>query len=520
MDPTPIPTFARKRRPRVPALLVLLLLGAAPATADPAQDASLPATSLPAAELHQKLASYLDAAAAEGFTGAVVVARGGEVLLEAGYGRIDPDEDRPVTPDTVFPVGSITKQFTAAAVLKLEEMGKLSVSDPITQWFDGVPEDKRGITVHHLLTHQAGFPGAIGDDFERVGRDEYVRRALATPLDFTPGTAYQYSNVGYSLAAAIVEKASGEPYERFLHDHLFAPAGMKDTGYHLPHWDPARLAHGVTDDGGDWGTLVGHAFTDGGPGWHLVGNGGIHSTVGDMLRWHRALTGDGILSAASKAKMYAKHVEEGGGTWYGYGWSIEPTPWGEAITHNGGNPYYFSDFLRFPAADVVVYYSTTSRDRRMHRLARPLAKIVFTGEVPELEAPRAALVAPGEAGPAAPEGTAAARWGLPGTPVGLRAGEFLAAIVSSDPAQRRAFVEAAFAPEVIERRGVDGLMEVLGRMAEDVGEFEVRGLRPGGDARLGVALERAGRPEPMEITVEVEPDAPYRIVGIGVEIGG
>lgn len=503
-----------------PRHLLAAVLLAGSALAAPAAVRAVEEAPPPADEVRARLAAFLDAAAAEGFTGVAGVARGGEVLLHEGYGRIDPDEERPVTPATVFTVGSITKQFTAAAVLKLEEMGKLSVTDPITKWFDAVPEDKRGITLHHLLTHQAGFPGAIGSDFERVGRDEYVRRALATPLESEPGSAYAYSNVGYSLAAAVVEKASGEPYEDFLHRHLFAPAGMKETGYHRPGWDPARLAHGVEDDGSDWGTVAEQAFPDGGPGWHLLGNGGIHSTVGDMLRWHRALLGDSVLSAESRAKMYARHAEEGGGTWYGYGWSIEPTPWGEAVTHNGGNPYYFADFLRFPEEDVVVFYATTSREGRMHRLARPLARIVFTGEAPELEPPRAALVPIGAVGPAAPEGSPAALRGFPGTPAGLRLGELLAALAATEPGARRAFVERAFAPAVIERRGVEGLVEILGRLAEDVGEYEVKGVRPGGETRLGVALDREGRPEPMEIEVEVEPEAPHRIVGIGIEVGG
>lgn len=510
MSPTRLTVHA------VPLLAAVVLAAAVPAAAEPAPHADVQDP----AEVRAALAAFLEEAAGDGFTGAVVVARGGEVLHEAGYGRIDPDEERPVTPETVFTVGSITKQFTAAAVLKLEEMGKLSVSDPIAKYLEGVPEDKRGITIHHLLTHQAGFPGAIGDDLERVGRDEYVRRALATPLQSEPGAAYDYSNVGYSLAAAILETVSGRPYEDFLHEHLFAPAGMMDTGYHRPGWDPARLAHGVKDDGSDWGTIVEHTFTDGGPGWHLLGNGGIHSTVGDMLRWHRALLGDAILSPASKAKMYTKHVDEGGGTWYGYGWSIEPTPWGEAITHNGGNRYYFADLLRFPEDDVVVYYTTTSRERRMHDLARPLARIVFTGEAPELAPPPAPVVPAGEAGPPAPEGSPAARWGLPGTPAGLRAGELLAALATPEAAARRAFVESTFAPEVVERRGVDGLVESLGQLAEEVGVFRVKSLRPGGEARLGVVLEREGRPAALELSVEVEPTPPHRISGLGVEIGG
>lgn len=462
------------------------------------------------------LAAFMERAAAEGFTGAVVVARDGRVLLEAGYGLADPDDDVPVTKDTVFTTGSITKQFTAAAVLDLEEEGKLSVSDPITKYFEGVPPDKRGITLHHLLTHQAGFPGAIGDDVERVGRDEYVRRALATELRFPPGEGYDYSNVGYSLAAAVVEIVSGRPYEAHLRERLFEPAGMAETGYVLPAWKPSRLAHGVTDDGGDWGTVVERALSGGGPGWHLLGNGGIHSTVGDMLRWHRALQGDGILGPAAKAKMYARHADEGGGTWYGYGWSVEPTPWGEMVTHNGGNPYYFADFLRFLEDDVVVYYTTTSRDRRMHRLGRPLAEIVFTGEVPELEPRPGPLTA---AGPAAPAGSPAAKWGLPGSYRGQRAAELLEAIVTEDAAHRRAFVESALAPEMVERRSVEGLVEILGSLQEEAGEFGVRGVRPAGENRVEVVLDRKGRPAPMSLILELEPEEPHRILSIEVRVG-
>ncbi len=513
---------SRSARARVAVLAaVALATSIAGLAARPARAGVAPP---PAEQIRAKLAAYMDEAAAQGFTGAVVVARGGEVFLEKGYGKIAPGSDAPVTPETVFTVGSITKQFTAAAVLVLEQMGKLSVDDPITKYFDGVPADKRGITIDLLLSHRAGFPDAIGDDFERIGRDAFVRRAMATPLLFRPGTGYRYSNVGYSLAAAIVEKVSGEPYERFLHERLFAPAGMKDTGYLMPHWDPSRLAHGVDDDGGDWGTLVGRAFRGGGPGWNLVGNGGLHSTVGDMLRWHRALMGDAILTAASKAKLYAKHAKEPGGTWYGYGWSIEDTPWGEMVTHNGGNPYFFADFLRFLHDNVVVYYATSSRDHRMWRLARPLAQIVFTGEAPELEPPPPPLVAPGE-GPAPPAGSPAARWRLPGTPAGLRAGELLSAVTTTDLAARRSFAESGFAPAMLERRGVDGLVGLLARMRGDLvpedaqGDgFEVRGTRSGGPGEVTVVLERRKRP-PMEITVKIEPAGPHRITALGVEIG-
>lgn len=405
----------------------LLALAAAAAFADGAPADEIVTT---------RLRNFLDQAAAEGFTGSVLVARGNRVLLAEGYGTTIPGGAVRVTADSVFTTGSITKQFTAAAILKLESAGRLSVDDSISKYFPDVPADKRTITIHRLLTHTAGFPGAIGDDLERVGRNEYVRRALSTKLLFEPGSRYEYSNVGYSLLAGIVELVSGKSYETFLRETLFVPAGMPKTGYHLADWDPARIVHGRTESGGDAGTSVERALSDGGPGWHLLGNGGIHSTVGDMYRWHTALQGDSVLTQAAKIKMYTKHIDEGGGTWYGYGWSIEPTPWGEMITHNGGNPFFFSDFLRFPDSDVVIYYSTASRERRMRDLARPLARIVFTGETAPLSPSSETPIRIAIDGPLAAEGTPAKKWGFPASYRGTRAADLLEAITSDDPAFR------------------------------------------------------------------------------------
>ena len=478
------------------------------------------------------LERFLAGAAAAGFRGVVLVARGETILLARGYGTTIPGGDRPITAETVFTTGSITKQFTATAILKLEMQGKLSVQDPIGRWFRAVPAEKSAITLHQLLTHTAGFPPAIGDDLERVGRDAYLQRALAQPLLFTPGSGYEYSNVGYSLLAAIVELVSGQGYERYLHDTFFVPAGMRDTGYILPAWDLARLAHGTGDDGGDWGTSMEHAILPDGPGWNLLGNGGIHSTVFDMLRWHRALASDAILPEAARAKMIAKHADEGGGTWYGYGWSIEPTDWGRLITHNGGNPYYFADFLRFLDSDVVIYYTTASRERRMRRLARPLARIVFTGEVPPLPQGPPAAASPatgatppatGEQPPAAGEqppaaaGSLAAKWGLPGGPQAERAAELLEVLTTSDAARRREFVRTGFVPDVLESQGEEALEQSLLALREELPEFRVQQVVPTA-AGLTLVLETPGAPTELEISVEPQP--PHRIVSIGVLKGG
>jgi CubicO group peptidase (beta-lactamase class C family) len=229
----------------------------------------------------------------------------------------------------VFTTGSITKQFTATSILVLEARGKLSLQDPITIDFEAIPEDKGGVTLHHLLTHTAGFPGAIGDDRERIGREAFVRCALATERLFPPCSRYEYSNVGYSLLAAVVERGSGESYEAFLHRNLFEPAGMHDTGYILPGWDPQRLAHGWTDDGGDWGTLVDRLIGEAGPGWNLSGNGGICSTVQDMFRWHRAPPGDAILPGSSRGGRAAELLEA---------ITTEDAPWRRAFIERGFAP--------------------------------------------------------------------------------------------------------------------------------------------------------------------------------------
>ena len=148
----------------------------------------------------------------------------------------------PNTAHTVFSLGSVTKQFTAAAILKLEEQGS---SAPIGR-FIGAPADKAGITLHQLLTHTAGLPVYTGDDFEPAGRDETVAKMLAAPLRFPPGSDFAYSNAGYSLLAAIVVLASGEGYEEFLRANLFTPAGLEATGYRLPDWDARVIAHWET----------------------------------------------------------------------------------------------------------------------------------------------------------------------------------------------------------------------------------------------------------------------------------
>lgn len=345
--------------------LVLALLLASCAQAQSGENRPFIAAEGLGADLHE----YLQRTVPLGFAGAVLVAREGEIILHGGYGLADREEGVPFTPETVFDVLSITKQFTAAAILKLEEQGRLRTSDTITRFFANVPEDKQGITLHHLLTHSSGLVGDLAGygDYDVMPRDRLVQLLLESELASAPGTRFGYSNAGYSLLGAIIEIASGQAYEQYLHEHLFRPAGMRKTGYTIPAWSPAELAVGYRD-GRRWGTPLDQPWAPDGPWWNLRANGGMLSTLGDLYRWHLALREDRVLSAESKAKAVTPHVRVGvnraGTVHAGYGWFLATTSSGtRLIWHDGGNPYFVADFRRYVDDDVVfIMASNASED--------------------------------------------------------------------------------------------------------------------------------------------------------------
>ncbi len=332
--------------------------------------------------LGQKVDEQMAQFAEDGFNGVLLVARDGKIVVSKGYGYADLKNKTPFTPETVFDIGSITKQFTAAAILRLEMDGKLSTDDKITKYFDNVPPDKQNITLHHLLTHSSGLWGELPGDFDVAERDETVQRMLKMEVSAPPGESYQYSNGGYSMLGAVVEIVSGKPYEQYLREALFLPAGMKHTGYKLADWSQHPIARGVLPYGIDWGTPLDKRWADDGPYWNLRANGGILSTVGDMYRWHQALMGDDILSAAAKKKLYGRHIPANPEvtSHYGYGWRIATTPRDTTlISHSGGNSVFSADFRRYvdKADDTVVIIAASDARHSMIEPERAVLQVLF-----------------------------------------------------------------------------------------------------------------------------------------------
>lgn len=318
---------------------------------------------------------------ASDFSGVVLIASGGEVVVEA-MGMSDREAQRPNRADTVFDIQSITKQFTAAAILRLEMDGLLSVDDPVGTYIEGLPEDKAAITLHRLLTHTAGLPEDLGGDYEPIDRRELLDRVGDTPLSSQPGTEYAYSNAGYSVLTAVIEIVSSRSYEAYLHETLFEPAGLTSTGYVLPDFDDRDVAVGY-DGTHPVGRPNDQRWAQDGPYWNLRGNGGILTTARDMYRWHQALLGDQILDDAAKAKLYDRHTPEddGAGTYYGYGWVIESTTEdGRLIAHDGGNDIFFADFLRFLDQEVTIFVATNDASTVDEDLAYDLADTVLRSD--------------------------------------------------------------------------------------------------------------------------------------------
>jgi CubicO group peptidase (beta-lactamase class C family) len=326
-----------------------------------------------------RVSDYLNRLEAVGFTGSVLVEIDGRKVISRGYGFRNAAAHLKNTPDTVFDIGSITKQFTAAGILKLEMQGKLTTGDKITKYFSGVPADKSGITIHQLLRHAAGLPSVVGGDYEKIGEDEFIAKVMQAPLKFEPGTQFSYSNVGYSLLAMIIERASGQKYEKFLYCNLWHAAGMETTGYSRPAFDEVMVATGYKADAA-WGKPTGKEWGGDAPYWHLKGNGGVLSTTEDLYKWHRALLADDILSKQAKQQYYHPPLRPGEdeNSYYAYGWAIQRTRRNTVLArHNGTNRIFYADVFRFIDERVAVVFLSNKAHPDFRLTGRVIAKVVF-----------------------------------------------------------------------------------------------------------------------------------------------
>ena len=314
--------------------------------------------------LSNRIDEYLSDCASNGFSGAILVSKDDKLVFSQGYGFADKDNKIPNSPDAIVDVSSVTKQFTAAAILKLSEKDLLQLTNPISMYFKDLPADKQDITIHHLLTHSSGFTFGIGDgDFDHIPMETYFQNLFDTDLLHTPGSKYEYSNAGYSVLGRIIELVSGKNYENFLAEDLFEAAGMKDTGYLLPNWDMGRVAKEYYLNVINKGSQIEKYKEDGKIAWPLKANGGINSTLEDMHKWYLALSQNKVLTASSIDQLTSSYIKEyeDGDSYYGYGWAIFPSERGsKVVTHNGYNGKSYFEVIWIPEEDLFITMYTNA----------------------------------------------------------------------------------------------------------------------------------------------------------------
>ena len=327
-----------------------------------------------ASDLAERLSAYLERRSVQGFMGAVLVERSGETLLRAAYGPAEAELDVANRPAGVFRIGSLTKTFTATAVLRAVERGEMALDDRICASLSLCPSSWSGVTVHHLLSHTSGIPDSFGR-LEAVPVEETAAeldRVLVEiaeegePLDSAPGEAYRYSNFNYVLLGVLLELAEGAPWAEVLAREIFRPLAMTGTAYD-DVWAvvPGRVrGYGLRD-----GSLANTEYDD-----HAAyAAGGLRSTLDDLRRFLDAYFVPGsLLSAKSLDKALHPYLGD-----YGYGWQIIDRLGRTVYNHTGGIDGFSTHMARYPDDDVTVVVLSNNEDEPAPATACDLAAIVF-----------------------------------------------------------------------------------------------------------------------------------------------
>lgn len=337
--------------------------------------------------LHKQLDEHCRLLAHSGYlNGSVLVASEGRILLSKGYGMANFEHDIPNTPQTKYRIGSLTKQFTAMAIIMMDELKQLSVHDPISQYIPGYPNGEQ-ITIHHLLTHTAGIPNFTS--FANYGAlmrlhsttKDTISRFSAHPLQFDPGTQFDYSNSGYVILSYLIEQMSGRSYEDYIHHVLLKPLGMMHSGY-----DNARQMLKNRASGYEiWGDIVHAEFTD----MSIPsGAGGMYSTVEDLYLWGLALHAQRQISEQSYERMITPYHGN-----YGYGLFVQEEERSgisrKIIGHSGSVNGFISEMNHYKYEDLTVIVLSNLSTTPVSEVACQLARMVLGDEVkaPVVQAP-------------------------------------------------------------------------------------------------------------------------------------
>lgn len=303
----------------------------------------------------------------------LAVVRAGKLIKAEGYGVADLEHNIPVTPATVFKIGSVSKQFLATGIMLLVQDGRLSVDDPVSKHFAGAPESWSGITLRHFLTHTSGVlrEGPAFDAMKVQPDSIVIRSAFAAPLEFAIGSKYQYCNVCYFTLADVIARVSGKPWDVFLAERVFRPLEMRATRVTTTtELVPHRARGYAWQDSGYVNSLEFLA---------LRPSGAFLSTVLDLAKWDAALYEDRVLTKSSREAMWQPVRLTGGAAFgYGFGWQLDSVDGHWRVHHGGALPGFRAEMARFPNDSLTVIVLTNADGARPDQIARDVARIYLS----------------------------------------------------------------------------------------------------------------------------------------------
>ncbi|CAO4178005.1 serine hydrolase [Methylorubrum aminovorans] len=325
---------------------------------------------------HAFVTPYIEAGL---FSGVILVAKDGQPVFRRAYGLADREWEIPNTPQTHFRIGSLTKAFTATAVLKLAEAGRLELDDSVRRWVPTVPEAWAGVSLRHLLQHRSGIINftALPNYYDQIARVDHTPAQIVAltaddPLLFPPGERFEYSNTNYVLLGMVIEAASGRSYEAYLRETILAPLGLKQTGYDDLTAILPRRAAGYRRGRAQWRNAVPMAASS------AYAAGALYSTVDDLLAWDEALAGPRLLSEASRTAMFADN-----GTGYALGWFVsrvfgkpgDRSSGHRLVGHAGSIPGFLSINDVYPDDRLTVIVLSNTETAPAQKIARDLAAL-------------------------------------------------------------------------------------------------------------------------------------------------
>lgn len=322
------------------------------------------------AKLEELMSAY---ASQYKFNGAVSVSYKGKVLLDKGYGLRNAGDKTPNDQKSIFQIGSITKQFTATVILRLQEEKKLNVADKLSKYFPGYPNGD-SITIEHLLTHTSGIysytsdPAFMQNEVSKpADRQKMMTLFKDKPLQFSPGTKWEYSNSAYSLLGYIIEDVAKMPYEQAVRRYIFTPLGMTHSGFDFTHLSSRDKATGyfrLTSDRSEPAPIVDSSVS--------YSAGAIYSTTTDLYKWHQSLQNNTIIKKASKEKAQTPVMNK-----YGYGWGIDTVAGKKTVGHSGGIHGFNTNMVSMPEDNTCVILLANVANPNLDKITKDIFAILY-----------------------------------------------------------------------------------------------------------------------------------------------